>query len=80
MEVFESIEVLQNRGPEDTTELCLALAGEMLLQGGTGLKPRGGGLYGKILAGKKGWLSESSESLSLSREAQRTSRSIRPSI
>lgn len=34
MEVFESIEVLRNSGPVDTTEICLALAGEMLLQGG----------------------------------------------
>lgn len=34
MEVRESLDVLNNAGPEDTVTLCLALAGEMLFQGG----------------------------------------------
>lgn len=47
MEVFESIEVLQNRGPSDTTELCVALAGEMLLQGGLVSSPEKGSLMAR---------------------------------
>ncbi|SMG08620.1 thymidine phosphorylase [Dethiosulfovibrio salsuginis] len=42
MEVLESVEVLKNSGPEDTTELCLALAGEMLLNGGMVTSPEAG--------------------------------------
>ncbi len=42
MEVFESVEVLKNSGPKDTTELCLALAGEMLHNGGMVSSPEEG--------------------------------------
>ncbi|MDR3254022.1 MAG: thymidine phosphorylase [Synergistaceae bacterium] len=33
-EVVEAVDVLSGNGPDDTRELCLALASEMLLQGG----------------------------------------------
>ncbi len=56
MEVFESIEVLQNRGPEDTTELCVALAGEMLLQGGLVSSPEEGASMAKSSLEKGGAL------------------------
>lgn len=39
MEVLEAIEVLRGEGPEDTTELCLNLAGEMLYHGSVVTSP-----------------------------------------
>ncbi|EFC92260.1 pyrimidine-nucleoside phosphorylase [Dethiosulfovibrio peptidovorans DSM 11002] len=42
MEVFESMEVLRGGGPEDTVDLCLDLAGEMIFQGGRSDSPDSG--------------------------------------
>ena len=42
LEVIESMEVLKGRGPADLTEVCLALAGQMLVLAGKGSGPDAG--------------------------------------